>query len=279
MAGGNADELLRLLQLERAAELADVEKSQADLSHSDLLRLGLGLPRLRVGDVSSGLYGRTLIELVAASGAPLPPHSFHPGSVVAVKAVAAGGGGAASIEGTVYKLSERAVTVAAESCPDDLEEGCAVVLTLGASDATYKRERDALQRLRAPPADAPWSCMAGVARGEAEPRFAGAAAAGGEGVGEDDGATAEADAVEAEAAEAAVANGGEEGAQHGARAKRAHGLHAARKKAAAAGGGAARLNADQRGAIAHSLAALDFALVHGVSAPLTLGFILVLTIP
>lgn len=163
--------LLRLLQQEREAELQEVAAARDGVSGTELQRLGIGLARLRVADVGSGLFGRTLVELRTRHGGALPDHKFQPGSVVHVR-LGDGASSGVALDGTVSTVTERTIVVAVDEVPDTgVAAGEPAVLSVGANDATYQRERDALRRLEAPPPDAPWLGLARVAAGVQAPRF------------------------------------------------------------------------------------------------------------
>jgi ATP-dependent RNA/DNA helicase IGHMBP2 len=80
-----ASEHLRLLQLERAAEIAEAERLLRTRSDAELEARGLSLARLEVVDLEPGFGGRLHAVLRPSRGGQLPAHRFGPGDVVALR--------------------------------------------------------------------------------------------------------------------------------------------------------------------------------------------------
>ena len=81
-----ATEQLRLLQLERQAEIAEAERLLHARSDAQLQARGITLLRLEVVDLEPGFGGRLHAILRPSRGDGLPAHRFGPGDVVAVRA-------------------------------------------------------------------------------------------------------------------------------------------------------------------------------------------------
>src|SRR5262245_1514527 len=138
---------LRLVELEREAEVEEVSGLQSTLSPVDLEARGVSLLRLRIADERSGLGGRTLLGLERTTGGDLPAHRFQPGDIVLLKAMKGGPPSESSPTGVVYRLNSRRVTVALDDEPEDpLEEP--LRLDRVANDITYRRLRAALESLK-----------------------------------------------------------------------------------------------------------------------------------
>ena len=81
-----AAEHLRLLQLEREAEIAEAERLLHARSDAQLQARGTTLLRLEVVDLEPGFGGRLHAILRPSRGDGLPAHRFGPGDVIAVRA-------------------------------------------------------------------------------------------------------------------------------------------------------------------------------------------------
>ena len=165
---------LRLLEMERQAEIAEVDSLLATHSPKELERLGLCIRNLRVASVSTGMGGRRLIKLVRAEreGAPLPPTRLGPGDIVSVKTPVAASASVSSssssssparsssaehqqaqLSGVVVKIREGSLTIASDADRDDgsdtliltVSEGdTGLIVTQMGNDVTYKRMKEAL---------------------------------------------------------------------------------------------------------------------------------------
>jgi superfamily I DNA and/or RNA helicase len=137
---------LRLIEVERRAEIEQSTDLRARLPAAELERRGLCLLRLRVEDVSSALGGRCLLRLAPISGESLPATRVQPGDIVSLtlhKAKA----GEVGLTGVVFRMSGSRVQVALDEDPDDIPDG-PVRIDRVANDVTYRRIRDALRDLR-----------------------------------------------------------------------------------------------------------------------------------
>lgn len=156
---------LRLLEMERQAEIAEVDNLLASHSAKELEGLGLCIRNLRVESVSTGMGGHRLVKLVRAEGggATLPPTRLGPGDIVSVKTPSGGSSSAPSstateqkqpqMSGVVVKIREGSLTIAFDTDRDDGSEGLSqtaaegdtgLVVTQMGNDVTYKRMKEAL---------------------------------------------------------------------------------------------------------------------------------------
>ncbi len=145
---------LRLLELERQAEVEETARLQVSLPAQELERRGLSLLRLRVQDEFTGLGGRTLLELEQIQGGDLPATRIQPGDLVLLRSSKdSGRPGAAPLRAgdptaVVFRIKSRRITVAFDELPEDpLKEPLRIDRV--ANDITYRRLREALERLRA----------------------------------------------------------------------------------------------------------------------------------
>jgi ATP-dependent RNA/DNA helicase IGHMBP2 len=105
--------MTRLIDLERAAEVAAAHDAAAASSASAAQARGVCLINLRVSESEGGLLGRTLLTLVPNKGygsTPpplLPAHKFGPHDVVALRPSAGGAGGPPLCSGLVYRCEDR----------------------------------------------------------------------------------------------------------------------------------------------------------------------------
>ena len=136
---------LRLLQMEREAEVAEKERRLESKGIGELVAKGVALVRLQVDDISTGLGGRALVKLLpqhAVHG--LSAHKFTPGDIVALKPEKQSG--ASTSEGIVYRASEHHVVVAFEEVPEHLD--APLSLTMLANNITFQRRQDVITNLR-----------------------------------------------------------------------------------------------------------------------------------
>lgn len=158
------DRQLKLLEMERQAEIAEVDGLLATHSAKELEGLGLCIRNLRVESVSTGMGGHRLVKLVRAEGGgvPLPPTRLGPGDIVSVRQP--GGAPATTttsgegrqqqqMSGVVVKIREGSLTVAFDTDRDDGSDGLSqtasagdtgLVVTQMGNDVTYKRMKEAL---------------------------------------------------------------------------------------------------------------------------------------
>jgi len=132
----------RLLQLERAAEVAEAEQVLAACTDQELVARGATLLRLEVADLAPGFGGRLHATLRPSRGGDLPQHRFGPGDLVALRS---GRDAAKAAARAVVVRARRADVVVALDGDDDLPS----ILRLDrmTSDVTYRRLDDALGAL------------------------------------------------------------------------------------------------------------------------------------
>ncbi|XP_056657155.1 DNA-binding protein SMUBP-2 [Monodelphis domestica] len=143
---------LKLLELEREAELQEKRTWQESVAPKELQRRGVCLLKLRVSSQRTGLYGRLLVVLeprTGEPGAPLPCNNFGPGDIVGLYE------GAAETEqlatGILTRITQRSVTVAFDESPESslaLDPSSSYRLLRLANDVTYKRLKKALVTLK-----------------------------------------------------------------------------------------------------------------------------------
>jgi ATP-dependent RNA/DNA helicase IGHMBP2 len=135
-----------LLELERQEEVEESRRLHAELSDSELERRGVALLRLKVAEEGIGLGGRTLLVLAPSRGGELPAHRIATGDIVTVRSAASGGRDAAEAPtAIVYRVRDGEVTVALDDADAELEEP--LRLDRVANDVTYRRLREALEKL------------------------------------------------------------------------------------------------------------------------------------
>lgn len=163
----------KLLELERATEVAEAAALQATLSPRELEQRGLALLRLKVADEGTGLGGRLVLELEPTRGGELPSSQFQPGDLALVRSAGASGGGAAGSGGAptavVVRVRPTKIVVALDEVPEEpLEEP--LRLDRVANDVTYRRLREGLARLSSP-ARGPANRLREVLFGLRDPAF------------------------------------------------------------------------------------------------------------
>ena len=132
-----------LLQLERAAEIAERERLLRDCSDAELVARGVTLLRMEVADLEPGFAGRLHATLRPSRGGDLPPHRFGPGDVAAIRG--ASGEGGAVVAAVVVRARAAEVIVALDAELDELPP--LVRLDRMTTDVTYRRLDQALREL------------------------------------------------------------------------------------------------------------------------------------
>lgn len=190
-----------LLQEEANAEKAEVEERLQSLSLQELSDAGIAVPRVVITDISSGLYGRTIVTFtpkravlerlhggVSAKQHQEPQqHRLSPGDIVGVFRFdrPISGSSSAVATGVVHKIHPCGLSVAFEEDNGDnwLQQhhsgpqeaggslGLVYSLSLVSSEVTINRQRKALRALRDHPPDSPASRVIAVCFGQAKPRF------------------------------------------------------------------------------------------------------------
>jgi ATP-dependent RNA/DNA helicase IGHMBP2 len=142
---------LRLVELERRAEVEETARLQRALSPAELERRGVSLLGLKIADELAGLGGRVLLVLERAGGGELPAHRFQPGDIVALRTASASPASSSGLDaptGVAYRVGTRSLTVALDELPEERLDP-PLRIDRVANDITYRRLREALERLRA----------------------------------------------------------------------------------------------------------------------------------
>ncbi|MBI4584823.1 MAG: IGHMBP2 family helicase [Planctomycetes bacterium] len=144
---------LRLLELERQAEIEEAERLQAAFSAHELEKRGWCLARLKIADQFTGPGGRAAVVLEPSRGGDLPAHRFQPGDLVSARALHAAAPArsraAPPATAVVYRVDRRRIVLLLDEAPEeDLEEPLRVDHIT--NDITYQRLRGAMERLRRP---------------------------------------------------------------------------------------------------------------------------------
>ncbi|XP_066268231.1 DNA-binding protein SMUBP-2-like [Branchiostoma lanceolatum] len=143
---------VRLLELERQAEIEETRLLQDQVSPKELQRRGVCLLKLGVTEQSVGLYGRSLLTLRpghAGGAKELPSHTFTPGDIVGLTPSSEARPGATQVSGVVSYVTTAAISVAFDESIDILSlDGDALYnIVKLANDVTYKRLKRALKDL------------------------------------------------------------------------------------------------------------------------------------
>lgn len=137
-----ATEHLRLLQVERQAEIAEAERLLAVRSDAELAARGTTLLRLEVVDLEPGFGGRLHAVLRPSRGTGLPHHRFGPGDVVALREH-----GQKAPLGTGVFVRARGDTVTVALDDDEVDLPGLVRLDQIVTDVTFRRLEGALREL------------------------------------------------------------------------------------------------------------------------------------
>ena len=137
-----AAEHLRLLQLERDAEIAEAERVLHTRSDAELQARGTSLLRLEVVDLEPGFGGR-LHAILRPSRGSLPAHRFGPGDVVALRVAKEE---RPLCTGVFVRARGDQLTVALDD--DDVDLPGLVRLDQMVTDVTFRRLDAALRELQ-----------------------------------------------------------------------------------------------------------------------------------
>jgi ATP-dependent RNA/DNA helicase IGHMBP2 len=133
---------LRLLQLEREAEIAEAQRLLRTRSDADLVARGISLVRLEVADLEPGFGGRLHAILRPSRGGELPSHKFGPGDVVALRE---NKDDRALGTGVFVRARADSVTIALDD--EDIDLPSLVRLDQVVTDVTFRRLDAALREL------------------------------------------------------------------------------------------------------------------------------------
>ena len=131
---------LELLTIEHDTELSESLNNRSNCSIHELQLQGLCLSKLLVVSIKTGLFGRTLIKL-KKEFTVLPPHKLSPGDIVGIFTSDIKN---PDYSATVYKVSAESLVLACDESIDFQEKVSVVML---ANDATYKRQKEVMQKL------------------------------------------------------------------------------------------------------------------------------------
>lgn len=150
-----------LLQVERDEEMGRTLEALSSNSIEDLEAAGSVLSRLQVLDITTGLFGRTMVQVGDAFGRALPAHRMTAGDIVGFrlagstkKAVAGTLASSAAVResydatGVVTRVDDKAVTVAIEDEEAGLSLGDKLRLDRIADDVTFQRLSSVLSDLK-----------------------------------------------------------------------------------------------------------------------------------
>lgn len=138
--------LTRLLDLESKAEAREAVERGQRLSPAEAERTGNSLVDLVLVDEDSGLGGRTLVELVRRSRAPLGWTRLDVGAPVVLSP--ANARAVDGLHGVIYERTDGALRVALGAALDDLGDHERWRLDLSHDEVAIQRQRAALQRAR-----------------------------------------------------------------------------------------------------------------------------------
>jgi len=146
-AGPPYDRLLTLLEIERREEVARHAASSTGLTDAEREARGSSVTRLEALEEEAGLSGRNLVTFAKATRLPLPPGALDTGDPVALGA-ADMPPGSRPPHGVVVRREEARVVVAFEDDLPEWAEGTRLRLDALADDATHRKLRGALERVR-----------------------------------------------------------------------------------------------------------------------------------
>ncbi|CAC5372834.1 IGHMBP2 [Mytilus coruscus] len=132
---------LKLLDLERETEIEETRILTEKLPPKELQRRGVCLLKLRISGRKTGLYGRTILSFEASGGIKeFPSHNITSGTDQQTDSAGSG---------IITRVSQTEINVAFDESQDlfSLDDDALYKLTKLANDVTYKRIKNALNRL------------------------------------------------------------------------------------------------------------------------------------
>lgn len=133
---------LSLLQVERSAEVEESLNNRSNVSGIELEKQGILISKLIVSGVKTGLFGRVLVK-VKKEFTVLPPHKLTAGDIVGLFVEDIQN---PEYECTVYKVTPDHLVLVGEKDFEVPERKVNVVML--ANEATYKRQRDTMEKLK-----------------------------------------------------------------------------------------------------------------------------------
>lgn len=166
---GHLAHLMRLLELEGAAEAEQMRRQRDRLSASDAEQSGLSLINLTVRDQESGLGGRFILEL-CKRGSPSPKLPWSRLGIGSPVVLSERDQAATTWRGVISNRFATAVKVALSTVPEFSAERPVLRLDLANDEIGRQRQRVALQRTRSAHADR-LATVRDVLLGETPPSF------------------------------------------------------------------------------------------------------------
>ncbi|GBN17704.1 DNA-binding protein SMUBP-2 [Araneus ventricosus] len=142
---------LELLELEREAEIEENKCLQEFSSVKNLQKKGVCIPKLRIINTSTGLFGRSLLNFGLYWGnGSLPTHTISSGDIVGIGSSSSDGKIEIITSGVVSRVTDTTVYVAFEKNSNfsDLENDGQYMIIKLANDVTYKRLKRILKTLQ-----------------------------------------------------------------------------------------------------------------------------------
>ncbi|CAG2247330.1 IGHMBP2 [Mytilus edulis] len=141
---------LKLLDLERETEIEETRILTEKLPPKELQRRGVCLLKLRISGRKTGLYGRTILSFEASGGIKeFPSHNITSGDIVGLCPSSSDQQTDSAGSGIITRVSQTEINVAFDDSQDlfSLDDDSLYKLTKLANDVTYKRIKNALNRL------------------------------------------------------------------------------------------------------------------------------------
>lgn len=155
---GFVSKQLKLLEMERDAEIEENKYLQESFVLKDLQRKGLCIPKLKAARISAGLFGRIIVKFLPYfSGNPISAHTINSGDIVGIGNPNADGKFTVITSGVVSNVHESFLSVALEKNSDSSDLECDEIYGLIklANDVTYKRLKRILKTLENPKENLP----------------------------------------------------------------------------------------------------------------------------
>ncbi|XP_052076083.1 DNA-binding protein SMUBP-2-like isoform X25 [Mytilus californianus] len=141
---------LKLLDLERETEIEETRILTEKLPPKELQRRGVCLLKLKISGRKTGLYGRTILSFEASGGIKeFPSHNITSGDIVGLCQSSSDQQTDSAGSGIITRVSQTEINVAFDESQDlfSLDDDALYKLTKLANDVTYKRIKNALNRL------------------------------------------------------------------------------------------------------------------------------------
>ena len=128
--------------MERTTEVEESLNNRSNVSGKELEKQGILISKLMVSGVKTGLFGRVMVK-VKKEFTVLPPHKLGVGDIVGVFVEDIQN---PEYECTVYKVTPDYLVLVGENDFEVPDKKVSVVML--ANEATYKRQRDTMEKLR-----------------------------------------------------------------------------------------------------------------------------------